>query len=87
MYGGATFASPVNTTSVPLKPGSRGPTKGLKSGRFTIPRYPAADYSKIKPKVNTNLRNLKKDEEVKTVSCAVTCSVVQMEERNSPVTG
>jgi hypothetical protein len=83
----ARIAPPANTTSGPLKTGTFAYRESLFPRGRRVVDYPIPDFSKIKPKVNTNLRNLKKDEEGKTVSCAVTCSVVQMEERNSPVTG
>jgi hypothetical protein len=74
MDGPATLASPSNTMIGTTKPESRGFT----SNQHARSRIHIPTYRNIKPRVDTWLRLPKIEGEMKEVSGAVTCRVVQM---------
>jgi hypothetical protein len=73
--------SPSNSTSVSRNPGFRDLTSKEPLRGRPIVNYPIPDYSKLRPKVNTNITACSGNEN-REVSSAVACCVVQTEARN-----
>jgi hypothetical protein len=80
------LASPANTANVPSKPESRAFTSKQLLRGFPILHYPKPDYSKIKPRINTNNTPIIRSGNSE-VSGAVPFRMVQNETSNPPGIG